>query len=161
MVLVVIVIAAMMMLALGRVIWRAAFFYRRLPVTAEWIADLAELGCPPMLQPPDGCEKRLPAALRRERCQLFKDYLQRLEEDFGRATLALKVVMLQSRRDRPDLAAALLQQQLAFGCGLVSARARLLLYGWGIGSVDVSRPVRVFEAVAGQLRAALPAGVAA
>jgi len=156
-VLVVIVIAAVMVLALARVIWRAAFSYRRLPVTAEWIADLAELGCPPMLQLPRGSEKRLPANLRRERCRIFQDYLRRLEEDFGRATLALKLVMLQSHRDRPDLAAALLQQQLAFGCGLVSARAQLALYGWGIGSVDVSRPVRVFETVAGQLRAALPA----
>lgn len=159
--LVVIVIAAIMVIALARVIWRAAFSYKCLPVTAEWIADLAELGCPPMLQLPRGSEKRLPATLRRERCRVIQDYLRRLEEDFGRATLALKVVMLQSRRDRPDLAAALLQHQLAFGCGMVSARARLLLYGWGIGSVDVNRPMRVFAAVAGELRAALPAGVAA
>lgn len=159
--LVVIVIAAVTVIALARVVWRAAFSYKRLPVTAEWIAGLAELGRPPALQLPRGSEKRLPAASRRERCRVFKDYLQRLEEDFGRATLALKVVMLQSHRDRPDLAAALLQHQLTFGCGMASARARLLLYGWGIGSVDVSRPVRAFEAVAGQLRAALPAGVAA
>ena len=156
--LVVIVIAAVVVIVVARVIWRAAFPCTRLPVTAECIADL---GCPPMLQLPrdsDGC---LTAELRRERCRVFKDYLRRLHEDFGRTTLALKLVMLQSHRDRPDLAAALLQQQLAFGCGLVSARARLLLYGWGIGSMDVSRPARVFEAVAGQLRAALPAGVAA
>jgi len=68
---------------------------------------------------------------------------------------------IQKTGIEPDLAAALLQHQLTFGCGMASARARLLLYGWGIGSVDVSRPVRAFEAVAGQLRAALPAGVAA
>jgi len=154
-------ITAVLAVSLGIVIWRAAFSHKVLPVTAEWIADLSEDRCPPRMQMPCGVESRVAARMRRERCQLFSDYLQRLEEDFGRATVALKILMMQSREDRPDLASALLRHQLAFGCGIVSARARLFLYRWGIGSVDVSWLVQVFDAVASELRAALPAGVAA
>lgn len=167
-----ILIAVGAVVALGLVVRRAAFSYNSLPVTAEWIADLSQERCRPLLGPLDGSDlefarlrrasdRRTAAKLRRERCQVFKDYLQRLQGDFGRATVALKVLMVQSREDRPDLAAALLRHQLAFGCGMVAARTRLFLYRWGIGSVDVSGLVRAFDAVASELRAVLPVGVAA
>jgi len=152
-----ILITVGVLVTLGQVIRRAAFSHNRLPVTAEWIADLSQDRCRSLLRLQCNSARRMTAKLRRERCQVFKDYLQRLQDDFGRATLALKVLMVQSREDRPDLAAALLHHQLAFGCGMVAARSRLFLYRWGIGSVDVSRLVRVFEAVAVELRAALPA----
>lgn len=158
---VVILIAAVVAVALGRAIWRSAFSHNSLPVTAEWIADLAEDSCPRILRLEGGSERRMDGKLRHERCLEFQDYLRRLEEDFGRATLALKVLLLQSREDRPDLAATLFHHQLAFGCRMVSARARLFLYRWGIGSVNAIGLVRVFDAVAARLRAALPAGVAA
>jgi hypothetical protein len=151
----------LLVVALGVVIRRAAFSYNRLPVTAEWIADLSDNRRPPVLLLPRGVDRRTAAQLRRQRCLLFKDYLQRLQDDFGRAALALKLLMLQSQRDRPDLAAALLHHQLAFGWGMLSARTRLLLYRWGAGPVDVSGLLRAFDAVSTELRAALPAGVAA
>jgi hypothetical protein len=114
-----------------------------------------------MLHLPYGSDERAFGDRRRERCRLFNSYLECLQADFCQATLALKVMMLQSRRDRPDLAAALLHHQLTFGCRLVWVRTRLFLYRWGIGSVDVSRLVGVFNAVARELRAALPVGLAA
>jgi hypothetical protein len=154
-------IAVVAAVALGRAIWRSAFSHNSLPVTAEWIADLSQDSCPRILRLEGGPDGRLGGKLRRERCQEFDNYLQRLEGDFGRATLALKVLLLQSREDRPDLAATLLHHQMAFGCRMVSARARLFLYRWGLGSVDAIALVRVFDAVAARLRAALPAGVAA
>lgn len=165
-------IVAVLAIALACVIRSAAFHHSSLPLTAEWIAHLSDDRCPPELRLPDrsagsflgapqGLDRRTAVRLRRERCQAFRDYLQSLQDDFGRATLALKVLLLQSRRDRPDLAVALLHHQLTFGCRMVAARTRLVLYGWGIGAVDVSRIEQVFRAVVAELHAALPAGVAA
>ncbi len=165
-------IVAVLAVALAWVIRRAAFHHSSLPLTAEWIAHLSDDRCPPELRLPDrsaggflgapqGLDRRTAARLRRERCQAFTNYLHCLQDDFGRATLALKVLLVQSRRDRPDLAVALLHYQLTFGCRMVSARTRLVLYGWGIGALDVSRIERVFHAVAAELHAALPAGVEA
>ena len=161
MVVVVILIAAVVAVALGRAIWRSAFSHNSLPVTAEWIADLSQDSCPRILRLESDSDGRLSGKLRRERCLEFDGYLHRLEEDFGRATLALKVILLQSREDRPDLAATLFHHRLAFGCRMVSARTRLFLYRWGIGSVDAIALARVFDAVAARWRAALPPGVAA
>lgn len=167
-----ILIAVGLIVALWLVIRRVAFSHSSLPVTAEWIADLSGDRYRPMLRLLDGTDLeflrlqpgfngRKAAKLRQQRCRIFKGYLQSLQIDFGRAVVALKVLMLQSREDRPDLAVALLRHQLAFGWGMVSARARLFLYRWGIGSVDVRSLVRVFDAVQTELRNALPQGVAA
>jgi len=167
-----ILIAAGVAVALGLVIRKVAFSHSRLPVTAEWIGDLSKDRYRPMLRLLDGSDleflaeqpgfdRRMAAKLREQRCRIFKGYLQRLEVDFGRATVALKVLMLQSREDRPDLATALLRHQLAFGWGMALARTRLFLYGWGVGSVDVSGLVGVFDQVQSELRGALPLGVAA
>ncbi len=171
-VIVAILIAAGLLIALGLAIRSVAFTHSSLPVTAEWIAELTAERYRPMLRLLDGSDleflrmqpgvdKRMAARLRRQRCQIFRGYLQRLQLDFGRATVALKVLMVRSRDDRPELAAALLRQQLAFGCGMASARTRLFFYRWGIGSVDVSGLVRVFDAVRTELRNALPVDVAA
>ncbi len=171
-VVVAILISAGLLTALALVIRSVAFAHSTLPVTAEWIANLSGERYRPMLRLLDGSDleflrlqpgvdRQMAAKLRRERCEVFQGYLRCLQADFGRATVALKVLMVHSREDRPDLAAALFHQQLAFGCGMVSARARLFLYSWGIGSVDVTGPVRVFEAVRTELCNALPVGLAA
>jgi len=163
---------AVLVVALGWMIRRAASPRGSLPLTAEWIAHLCDDRRPPALRlsdasaagflgTPHGLDRRAAARLRRERCQAFRVYLQCLQDDFGRATLALKVLLLQSRRDRPDLAVVLLHHQLTFGWRMVSARTRLVFYAWGIGGVDVSRLNQVFRAVAAELHAALPAGVEA
>lgn len=167
-----ILIAVGLIVALGLVIRRVAFCHSSLPVTAEWIADLSGDRYRPMLRLLDGTDLEFlrsqpgfngqrAAKLRQQRCQIFRGYLQSLQVDFGRAVVALKVLMLQSREDRPDLAVALLRHQVTFGCAMVSARARLFLYRFGIGSVDVRCLVRVFDAVQTELRNALPMGVAA
>jgi len=167
-----ILIALILVGALWLVIRRVAFCHSSLPVTAEWIADLSGDRYRPMLRLLDGSDLeflrsqpgfsgRMATKLRQQRCRIFKGYLQSLQVDFGRAVVALKVLMLQAREDRPDLAVALLRHQLTFGCAMVSARARLFLYRFGIGSVDVRCLVRVFDAVQSELRNALPLGVAA
>jgi len=167
-----ITIAAGLTIALAVVIRRIAFKHSSLPVTAEWIAELSGDRYRPMLRLADGSDLeflrmqpgfsgKMASKLRQQRYQIFKGYLQSLQVDFSRAVVALKVLMLHSRQDRPDLAVILLRHQLTFGWGMVSARAHLCLYRAGIGSVDVRSLVRVFEAVQTELRSALPVGVAA
>ena len=59
--------------------------------------------------------------------------------------------------DRPDLAAALVRQQFAFGYGMVNVYAHLFLYRWGIANVDVSSLVGIFDSVRVELRTMVPA----
>jgi hypothetical protein len=65
--------------------------------------------------------------------------------------------MLQSRDDRPDLAQALLRQQLNFEGSVLMIQFRLLLYRWGVCSVDVTSLVRIFESMRLELRSLVPA----
>src|SRR5215475_12636455 len=91
---------------------------QRLPVTAEWIDELSVQRYLPMLrllesgdvefiraQP--GYSRRMEWRLRAQRCQIFRGYLRCLNLDFRRICMALKLLMVQSQQDRPDLASVL------------------------------------------------------
>ena len=114
-----------------------------LPLTADWIEELSIDCYRPMLRLLDG--EDLTAELRMERCQLFRDHLRHLTEDFGRVCTALKLVMLQSGGDRPDLASILIHQQIMYTCGLLVVYSRLFLYRWGICTVDVTSLLKIFD----------------
>jgi len=154
------------------------WLYRRvsngpsLPVTAEWIDELSVERYQPMmrllegddlrflrLQP--GFTPRMEQDFRRQRCRIFRSYLQCLHLDFQRVSMALKVVMVQSRYDRPDLASALVRTQRAFALGMLMVHGRLLLYRWGIGTVEVGGLLRVFDSARLELRSLVPVGMAA
>ena len=49
--------------------------------------------------------------------------------------------MVQSSADRPDLAATLLRKEVWFKVGMLAVHFRLLLYGCGIGTVEVADEV--------------------
>jgi len=76
--------------------------------------------------------------LRRQRCTIFRSYLSCLKRDFGRLEAALMLCMAASRADRPDLAKAVLKRRLVFTWAVYCAEYRLVLYGLGLGTVDVS-----------------------
>ena len=78
------------------------------------------------------------------------------ESDFGRVCAAIKVVMLQSKHDRPDFAEALIRQQVTFACSMLSVRAHLLLYTWGISGVEVSNLVKIFDGLRLELPRSVP-----
>ncbi len=65
---------------------------------------------------------------RAQRSRLFREYLRNLDEDFGNICAALKVLMVQSQHDRPDLALG--------PWGLTVVQLRLLCYRYGFGTVD-------------------------
>ena len=160
-------------LVLGlRWLYRRASHGPALPVTADWINELSVERYQPMLRLLEGDDLRflqlqsgftpvMEQGFRRERCRIFRNYLQCLHLDFQRVSMALKVVMVQSRYDRPDLAAALVRSQRAFAFGMLMVHGRLLLYRWGIGNVEVGGLLKVFDSARIELRSLVPVGIAA
>jgi hypothetical protein len=80
--------------------------------------------------------------------------------DFQRVCTALKLVLVQSEQDRPDLSSVLLQNQILFASGLLAVHFRLILYGWGICTVDADGLMRIFDGMAFELRHRVPAAMA-
>ncbi|HYL97295.1 MAG TPA: hypothetical protein VET69_15925 [Terriglobales bacterium] len=157
-----------LLLALRLLIRKVAVAGGRLPVTAEWIDELSMERYLPMMRLLDGEDldflrsqpgftPRMATKLRVQRCQIFRGYLRCLNADFGRVCAAIKVLMLQSRHDRPDLAAALVRYQVSFACGMLTVQIRLLFYRWGFCVVDVSNLVKMFDVMRMELRALVPA----
>ncbi len=139
-----------------------------LPVTAEWINELSTDRYRPLarlldltdvefLRGQPGFNPGMESRLRAQRCQIFRGYLRCLNQDFQRVTTALKLVMAQSQLDRPDLAAALLHHQVQFALGMQVVRARILLYQWGIGRVNVTCLLRTFDLMCIELGSLVPA----
>jgi hypothetical protein len=138
-----------------------------LPVTAEWIEDLSLEHYRPMMRLLDGQDlaflrsqpgftPAMEAHLRVQRCRVFRGYLRCLNADFSRVSTALKLVMLHSGMDRPDLASVLLHHQLMFASGVAMVQVRLFLYRWGVGTVDVTSLVKLFDVMRLELRSMVP-----
>jgi len=142
-----------------------------LPLTPEWIDELSVERYRPMMRLLDGGDVEflrtqpgftpmMVTRLRIQRCKIFRGYLRSLTGDFNRVCFAIKLVMLQSRHDRPDLAGALMRQQVLFAAGVLSVHFRLLLYRWGLCGVDVSSLVKIFDGMRLELRTLVPAAAA-
>ena len=143
-----------------------------LPVTAEWINDLSLERYRPMMRLLDtedleflrsqpGFTPRMATKVRAQRAQIFRGYLRCLCADFSRICAAVKVLMAQSRHDRPELASTLIQHRVLFTMELVAVNVRLYFYRAGLGSVDVSDLVKSFEVLRLELRNLVPATFAA
>ena len=99
----------------------------------------------------DGFNPRIARQLRRERRRIFCSYLDCLKRDFGHLEAAVKVCMVTSRQDRPDLAKALLKRRLVFTYALLVTEWGLALHTLGLGTVDVSRLVGSLDGMRMQL----------
>jgi hypothetical protein len=139
-----------------------------LPVTPEWIDTLSidcyrpmmrllDTGDVEFLRAQAGFTPAMVRQLRSQRVQVFKGYLRFLRLDFNRICAAIKLLMVQSRRDRPELAEALVRHQFLFLSGMLMVRFRLLLYRLGMGRVDVASLVRIFDVTRAELRSLVPA----
>jgi hypothetical protein len=151
---------------------KVAFRGSSLPLTAEWIDELSIERYRPMMRLLDGGDleflrsqpgftPRMATRLRIQRCQIFRGYLRCLNSDFQRVCAAIKVLMLQSRHDRPDLASVLIQRQAMFACGMAMVYFRLFLYRWGVTGVDVASLVRNFDLMRLELRTLVPVSIPA
>ena len=171
-----IVLSISMGLALAAVVAvlarRLASTATSLPLTAEWIDELSieryrpmmhllDAGDVEFLRSQPGFTPAMAAKLRAERCQVFRGYLRCLRADFQRVCAALKLLMVHSGYDRPDLASVLIQQQVRFECGMVLVGFRLFLYRWGVCGVDVTDVVKIFDVARLELRRLVPVNAAA
>ncbi len=157
-------------IGLAVVLRKVAFTGGDLPVTAEWIDELSLERYRPMMRLLDGRDldflraqpgftSSMEKQLRRQRCQIFRGYLRSLSLDFRRICAAIKLVLLYSKNDRPDLAGALAQHQLAFGLAFIQVECALVLYRWGLCEVNVSGLMRVFDLTRIELRSLVPSAV--
>jgi hypothetical protein len=154
--------------ALFLLVRKVAFNGSSLPLTAEWIDELSIERYRPMMRLLDGGDleflrsqpgftPRMATKLRVQRCQIFRGYLRCLNGDFQRVCAAIKILLLQSRQDRPDLAGVLVQHQMMFTCGMAMVYFRLFLYRYGVSGVDVSSLVKNFDLMRLELRSLVPA----
>ena len=120
-----------------------------LPVTAKWVDEFSVERYSPMLRLLDqadldslrsqsGFTPQMETTFRIQRYQLFKHYVRHLDADFNRMWLALTVLMLQSKDDRPDLAFALVRSRMTFAYGMFLAQTQLAFYRYRVGTVDLS-----------------------
>jgi hypothetical protein len=99
--------------------------------------------------------------LRAQRCQIIRGYLHCLDMDFKRVCMTLKLVLVQSVQDRPDLSAVLLHHQIMFASGMLAVHMRLFLYRWGICTVDAASLVQIFDVMRIELRCLVPSAMPA
>jgi hypothetical protein len=140
-----------------------------LPATANWIEELTLERYRPMmhlLDPEDleflrsqpGFTPQMAARMREQRSQIFRGYLRCLNQDFHQVVMALKLILAYSTHDRPDLASALIRQQVRFGLTMAGVHARLFLYRWDLCGVDVKVLLGMFDSMRLELQALVPAG---
>jgi hypothetical protein len=143
-----------------------------LPATLDWIDELSTERYQPMLrllsdeeleyashQP--GYTPKRAAEFRRQRCEIFRGYLRSLSADFNRVSIALKLLMVQASDDRPDLAAALIRTRIAFTFAIVAVHVNVLLFSYGIGHVNASQLLRLFDGMRLELRTLVPCEISA
>ena len=152
------------------VFWKPGSGGTPLPATTTWIDEFTVGRYRPMLQLLDeteirfirshsGITPKFIAQFRRQRCGILRGYLRSLTSDFTRVLAALKLVMTQASNDRPDLAALLIRSQATFAVCMVLAHVQLLLYRFGIGTVNVGALLKVFEGMRLELRTLVPRAV--
>lgn len=135
----------------------------RLPITVTWIDDLSIDRYRPMLrllnhedvrflraQP--GFTWRMARKFRAQRCQLSREYLRTLDDDFNRVCIALKVIMVQSKWDRPELASILVQSEVTFAFRMIMVEFQLVCYRYGVGAADFTDVVKLYDSLRLELR---------
>lgn len=143
-----------------------------LPATLDWIEELSTERYQPMLrllgeeelrfvrsQP--GFTPRMEAQFRRQRCEVFRGYLRSLSSDFNRVSIALKLLMVQASTDRPDLAETLVRTRIAFTLALLAAHFHVVLYSFGLGTVNASQLLHLFNSMRVELRTLVPSEMSA
>ena len=109
-----------------------------------------------------GCGRMLANRFRQERTNIFRGYTRCMRKDFGRVLSAIKVLMVHSQVDRPDLARLIAKQRCVFAFAMLTVECRLVMFRYGIGSVDLQALLAPLDAIRLEVRtlalAAQPSG---
>ncbi len=136
----VIIAAAGVCLALAWVLVRLTHHFSAPPpaaAAADWIDKLC-IDATELLALLD--EERLylfPAGgtrrkLRVERYRIGREHLRHLETDFKLICTVLKTILVESKQDRPDLASALVRNQMTFTYRMAMAKFQLVRFRLGL-----------------------------
>ena len=101
------------------------------------------------------------AKLRIERRKIYRLCLRSLAKDFNQVYRCVNLMLVQSRIDRPELAAELAKQKLIFYRNLLKVEFRLILHACGMERMPAIDLLQPFEALQAQLRQLAVAGAAA
>jgi hypothetical protein len=99
-----------------------------------------------------GCGRMLANRFRIERTNIFRGYTRCMRKDFGRVLSAIKVLMVHSQVDRPDLAWLIAKQRFMFAFAMMTVECRLVLFRYGMGSVDLQALLAPLDAIRFEVR---------
>jgi hypothetical protein len=139
-----------------------------LPAEADWMEELSPQRYRPLERLLDEREywrlKAHPAitpkmlrTMRSRRIRIFRGYLSCLSVDYGRVCKTVKLLMVQSPRDRPDLASLLVRQHVTFTVRLAMAQFCLTLHALGIGGMEAAKLVAALESMRVELNGLMAA----
>jgi len=90
--------------------------------------------------------------LRRVRIKIFRGYMQQLSEDFNRICKSVKLELVNSQVDRPELTGFVMKQQLLFSFRMMAVESKLLVYEFGWSGADTTPLTRSLETMRIQLQ---------
>jgi len=100
-----------------------------------------------------GFDLSLYKKLRRDRLNIFKQYLDRLILDFNRLHVAARFLLAHSSRDSSHLVSRLAWLKVRFSVAVIQAHISYALCRFGLHSVSVRAVIRHLEEMSAQLRA--------
>ena len=164
-------IFTVLLIALVAMIWSLLSSTKVHGVDPDWLKRFSVSSYRPMerlfdeddiafLKSQPGYEPGMERELRSRRRKVFRKYLRSLGQDFNRLHYALRIMLLHSPQDNPELAKALIKQKLLFFAGFLTVRIRLEAYGWGIGTADVRGLVATLDMMRTELNSMLASPVA-
>jgi hypothetical protein len=159
-------------LVLGQRLWRLLYPANQPPFSPRWFAGFSLARYRPMerilgeadfmfLASQPGFDGKTLRAFRAQRRAIFRAYLRDITSDFERLHAAVRILVLTSVEDRPDLAVALLKLRATFAYAVLALQWRLALDAVGIRGLDVRPLVEAVDGMRGQLVSLIPAPAAA
>ena len=82
---------------------------------------------------------------KRDSVKVFRLYLGELTADFDALHALARRMVAESQTESPELASTLVRQQMAFFQARLSLEVRVVLFRWGIGTVDVAPLLQMVE----------------
>jgi len=131
-------------------------------LTAEWLDSLSTDNYAPMqrlldrrdfefLASQPGYRREIGDQLLTERRRVFAGYLNRLVGDFNQLVRLIKLSLVHSTQDRPELAQSLVKEQVRFYSQVCWIRFRLAFFPLGLEHLDTGKLVAAVNAMRDQL----------
>lgn len=96
-------------------------------------------------------DSRLKSKLRAGRRELFRGYLRCLARDYALLLAGVRLAIVHSGVDRPDLTKALAKNRIRFAFAMCKVEFRLAMHAAGVGRVDISGLVEALETLRAQV----------